>query len=177
LLNDLPNCRKSRKCRRVREDGDRPANGSNCSRGLDIRRSPAARPARARFSRVSDMGIRWDADHNGNRGGPAQSGAWGTCAGPNRSQAGVTVERRTAGTKIVSSSHAMQCGCPATAPIWVKALQIVKSPQAASNRATWAGAQRSRPAGVRTPRASNSWAMAASVVRPAPGSPQQPPAS
>ena len=30
---------------------------------------------------------------------------------------------------------------------------------AESDRETWAGAQRSRPAGVRTPRASNSWAI------------------
>jgi len=35
------------------------------------------------------------------------------------------------------------------------------------NRDTWAGAQRSRPAGVRTPRASNSRAIAANVVLPA----------
>ena len=38
---------------------------------------------------------------------------------------------------------------------------------AASNRETCAGAQRSRPAGVRTPRASSSWAMAAGVECPA----------
>jgi hypothetical protein len=38
---------------------------------------------------------------------------------------------------------------------------------AANSRETWAGAHVDRPAGVRTPRASNSWAMAASVVLPA----------
>jgi hypothetical protein len=37
----------------------------------------------------------------------------------------------------------------------------------ANSRETWAGAQRSRPAGVRTPRASSSWAMATSVDLPA----------
>src|SRR6266851_1147552 len=45
--------------------------------------------------------------------------------------------------------------------------QVAKSSgdaiRSASNRETWAGAQRSRPAGVRMPRASGSWAMAASV--------------
>jgi hypothetical protein len=55
----------------------------------------------------------------------------------------------------------------ATTPILAKALSVVESLQSASNRETWAGAQRSRPAGVGTPRASNSWAMAASVVLPA----------
>jgi hypothetical protein len=43
----------------------------------------------------------------------------------------------------------------------------VESLQSASSRKTWAGAQRSRPAGVRAPRASSSWAMAAKVVLPA----------
>jgi hypothetical protein len=38
--------------------------------------------------------------------------------------------------------------------------------QSSISRETWAGAQRSRPAGVRTPRASNSWATAANVVFP-----------
>jgi hypothetical protein len=37
---------------------------------------------------------------------------------------------------------------------------------AASNRETCLASQRSRPAGVRTPRASNSWAMALSVPAP-----------
>ena len=40
--------------------------------------------------------------------------------------------------------------------------------QSASRRETWAGAHVDRPAGVRTPRASSSWAMAASVVFPLP---------
>src|SRR5260370_34468130 len=43
----------------------------------------------------------------------------------------------------------------------------LESLRAPSYRDTGAGAQRSRPAGVRTPRPSSSWAMAASVVLPA----------
>jgi hypothetical protein len=56
----------------------------------------------------------------------------------------------------------------AESALTAKALsELVESLQSASNRETLAGAQRSRPAGVRTPRASSSWAMAASVDLPA----------
>ena len=51
--------------------------------------------------------------------------------------------------------------------------ELVESLQAASNRDTCLASQRSRPAGVRTPRASSSWAMARGVglvrFRPLPG--------
>src|SRR3977135_147802 len=49
---------------------------------------------------------------------------------------------------------------------WLKLFPNLWKTEAAIRRETCIGDQRSRPAGVRTPRASNSWAMAASVVLP-----------